>query len=95
MHSWRNPDESTGRYLTFLAACGYTLSAVERLAIPKPKPAKARASRARKTVAKAPSSPAQPTEATTTDDSTPQAAEADLSPAETATDAEDAHVDQD
>jgi ParB family chromosome partitioning protein len=31
-HSWRNPDFVTGRYLQFLAAHGYELSEVERLA---------------------------------------------------------------
>ena len=34
VHSWRNPAEATGRYLSFLADTGYTLSDVERIAVP-------------------------------------------------------------
>jgi ParB family chromosome partitioning protein len=82
VHSWRNPDEATGRYLTYLAACGYTLSTVERLAIPKP--VKAKTSRTRKTAATASSSPTQPTEAPAAGEHTPEAADGDLSATETA-----------
>lgn len=32
VHSWRNPGEATQRYFAFLAACGYVLSDVEKIA---------------------------------------------------------------
>jgi ParB family chromosome partitioning protein len=35
---WQRPEALTGRYLAFLAANGYTLSSVEKLCLPKPKP---------------------------------------------------------
>jgi hypothetical protein len=98
VQSWRNPDEATGRYLTYLAACGYTLSTVERLAIPRPKPVKAKTGRTRKTAATASSSPAPaPSEAAAGKD-TPTVADGDLSAAETAPavddDLADTHGDQ-
>ena len=82
VHSWRNPDDATGRYLTYLAACGYTLSTVERLAIPKPKPVKAKTSRARKTTTKTASSPTQPSEALTAGADTTEIADGPLSATE-------------
>jgi hypothetical protein len=35
---WQHPERHTGRYFAFLAANGYTLSDVEKLCLPKPKP---------------------------------------------------------